>query len=163
MELVLRLFVFASAVLFSASHPRQHHFGVIRIAFIAVDSLFPLLASGEAAHSSPLIARHGPSTASPAEGQSGSETQQQASEHASAPQATQTVIELTATNRYHSSSHEASSPPIRGGDQHSLTALLNDLRHHGTQMTLKERRNAEAILRAKYGAITQQLLQQDDQ
>ncbi|OEH79872.1 hypothetical protein cyc_02230 [Cyclospora cayetanensis] len=118
---------------------------------------------GEAAHSSPLIARHGPSTASPAEGQSGSETQQQASEHASAPQATQTVIELTATNRYHSSSHEASSPPIRGGDQHSLTALLNDLRHHGTQMTLKERRNAEAILRAKYGAITQQLLQQDDQ
>lgn len=79
----------------------------------------------------------------------------QPADHSTEAQTTwQQSLEPPATHPPSNMEAADSSPGSLGGV--SNESILNDLRKHGTQMTKEERKQAEEILKTKYGAIDTQ-------
>ncbi|CDJ40541.1 hypothetical protein, conserved [Eimeria tenella] len=160
MDLLLRLFAFVAALIFDSSASTRYQFGFIRVACIAVDAITPFFIAGEAAKPRERMSDQNFSTPRSDERAYQREEQHSFSAHepgdhfTEAQQTWQHSLEPPATDPPSNREGANSSPGSLGGVSNQST--LNDLRKHGTQMTKEELKQAEEILKTKYGAIDTQ-------
>lgn len=151
-----RLIIFAAYMLLDVSQPSQRHFGVMRMTLVALDVLLPLSTSGAELLADTNMGNQNLSlrSTSPNFAPENSESGVAAQQHHARPTSTSTEAAADSTAEADdlmpvSSDVTHSTGQAERGDAPAVTP--GDL--HVSQMTKKEREQAEEILRQKYGAV----------
>lgn len=154
MHLLGRLIIFAAYMLLDVSRPAQRHFGVMRMTLIALDVLLPL--SGAELPSDSNMGDQNSSLRSTfpnpdaEERESGAAAQQQQTR----PTSTSTQAAAGSTAQDDDLTPTPYEPPHSTGQAEAgATSGVTPGDLHVSQMTKKERKEAEEILKQKYGAV----------
>ncbi|KAL8448758.1 hypothetical protein Emed_003570 [Eimeria media] len=129
-DLFFRLLLFFAARFISENPAAPQHYTHARTACIALDVFAPLVIAGNAVEMEDSKSHKTPSCGTTTTGRKAAVGHDERQE-------------LT---------RQAAAPELESVDATKQEAAMEDLKHHGTQMTVQDRKTAEEILKTKYGA-----------
>ncbi|KAL8428476.1 hypothetical protein ACSSS7_007203 [Eimeria intestinalis] len=133
-DLFLRLLLFFASLFLSENPSAPVHFTHARMACIALDVFAPLVIAGHAVEMEDSNSRKHPSCGTTTTGRKAAVGHDERQER----------------------TRQAAAPELESVDGPKQEAAMEDLKHHGTQMTVQDRKTAEEILKTKYGASDRQ-------
>ncbi|KAL8269970.1 hypothetical protein Esti_006104 [Eimeria stiedai] len=124
-DLIFRVFLFFAARFISENPSAPQHFTHARTACIALDVFAPLVIAGNAVEMEDSKSHKHPSCGTTTTGRKGAVGHDERQELAK----------------------QAAAPELETVDASKQAAAMDDLKHHGTQMTVEERKTAKEVMK----------------